>query len=168
MPPAAPSFPPCRKRRGRKGALGYGWCVMRVRFRQVLIFSRCEHANSPSVRYGTRRLLRYTKIDSSCLCMAAVKTLCVRNLPGSNDAAHRKKARCPGALGVFRNTLSLCRGGRLCPPTESSVFRESTADSQFPRGPMWASAPTMVRAFRTPTGSESYTRSYRLRWTRAY
>ena len=24
MPPAAPSFPPCRKRRGRKGALGYG------------------------------------------------------------------------------------------------------------------------------------------------
>ena len=54
--------------------------------------------------------------------MAAVKTLCVRNLPGSNDAAHRKKARCPGALGVFRYTLSLCGGGRLCPPTESSVF----------------------------------------------
>ena len=67
MPPAAPSFPPCRKRRGRKGALGYGWCVMRVRFRQVLIFSRCEHTKSPYVRYGTRRLLRYTKIDSSCL-----------------------------------------------------------------------------------------------------
>ena len=43
------------------------WCVLRVQFRQVLIFSRCEHANSPYVRYGTRRLLRYTKIDSSCL-----------------------------------------------------------------------------------------------------
>jgi len=24
-----------------------------------------------------------------------------------NDAAHRKKARCPGALGVFRYTLDL-------------------------------------------------------------
>ena len=55
------------KKGGEKGALGYGWFVLRVRFRQVLIFSRCEHANSPSVRYGTRRLLRYTKIDSSCL-----------------------------------------------------------------------------------------------------
>ena len=50
MPPAAHSFPPCRKRMGRKGALGYVWCVLRVRFRQVLIFSRCEHANSPYVR----------------------------------------------------------------------------------------------------------------------
>ena len=67
MPPAAHSFPPCRKRMGRKGALGYVWRVLRVRFRQVLIFSRCEHANSPYVRYGTHRLLRYTKIDSSCL-----------------------------------------------------------------------------------------------------
>ena len=136
MPPAAPSFPPCRKRRGRKGALGYGWCVLRVRFRQAPIFQ------SLRTRKLTLRALWY--------------------------AAHRKKARCPGALGVFRYTLSLCRGGRLCPPTECSVFRESTADSQFPRGPMWASAPTMVHAFRTPPGSESYTRSYRLRWTRAY
>ena len=38
------------KKGGRKGALGYVWCVLRVRFRQVLIFSRCEHANSPYVR----------------------------------------------------------------------------------------------------------------------
>ena len=65
-------------------------------------------------------------------------------------AAHRKKARCPGALGVFRYTLSLCRGGRLCPPTESSVFRESTADSQFPEADGSA---YNVRAFRTPPGS---------------
>ena len=37
MPPAAHSFPPCRKRMGRKGALGYVWCVLRVWFRQVPI-----------------------------------------------------------------------------------------------------------------------------------
>ncbi len=62
-----PTFSALPEKMERKGALGYGWCVLRVRFRQVLIFSRCEHANSPYVRYGTRRLLRYTKIDSSCL-----------------------------------------------------------------------------------------------------
>ena len=27
-PPAAPSFPSCRKRYGRKGALGYVWCFL--------------------------------------------------------------------------------------------------------------------------------------------
>ena len=62
-----PIFSALPEKKGRKGALGYGWCVLRVRFRQVLIFSRCEHTKSPYVRYGTRRLLRYTKIDSSCL-----------------------------------------------------------------------------------------------------
>ena len=34
-PPAALSFPPCRKRQGRKGALGRVWCVLRVRFREA-------------------------------------------------------------------------------------------------------------------------------------
>ena len=32
MPPAALSFPSCRKRQGRKGALRYVWYVLRVRF----------------------------------------------------------------------------------------------------------------------------------------
>ena len=36
-PPAAHSFPPCRKRMERKGALGYVWCVLRVWLSQVLI-----------------------------------------------------------------------------------------------------------------------------------
>ena len=35
MPPAAPSFPPCRKRWGRKGALDYVWCILRVQFMQA-------------------------------------------------------------------------------------------------------------------------------------
>ena len=38
VPPAAPSFPPCRKRRGRKGALGRVWCVLRVQFRRAPMF----------------------------------------------------------------------------------------------------------------------------------
>ena len=30
-------------------------------------YSRYEHTKSPHGRFGTRRLLRYTKFDSSCL-----------------------------------------------------------------------------------------------------
>ena len=67
MPPAAPSFPSCRKRRGRKGALGRVWCVLRVRFRQVLIFGYYEHTYSPYERYGTRRLLRYNGFANNCV-----------------------------------------------------------------------------------------------------
>ena len=33
---------------------------------RIDFFSRYEHTYSPYRRYGTRRLLRYTKIDSSC------------------------------------------------------------------------------------------------------
>ena len=43
---------------GRKGALVTVWCVLRVQFRQALIYSRCEHTEPPYGRYGTRRLLR--------------------------------------------------------------------------------------------------------------
>ena len=31
-----------------------------------LFYSRYEHTKSPHGRFGTRRLLRYTKFDSSC------------------------------------------------------------------------------------------------------
>ena len=34
MSPTAHSFPSCRKRMGRKGALGYVWCILRVLLRQ--------------------------------------------------------------------------------------------------------------------------------------
>ena len=46
-----------------------------------------------------------------------------------NDAAHRKKARCPGALGIFRYTLGSpahCLGsGRSIdnPPSDSAIVR---------------------------------------------
>ena len=38
LPPAAPSFPSCRKRRGRKGALGYGLVRPASEFRQGPMF----------------------------------------------------------------------------------------------------------------------------------
>ena len=40
-PPAAPSFPSCRKRRGRKGALGYIWCILPLNLGEALFF-RCR------------------------------------------------------------------------------------------------------------------------------
>ena len=85
-PPAAPSFPPCRKRWGRKGALVTVWCVLRGQSRQVLIFSCYEHTNSPYGRYSTRRLLRDTKFMSSCDLISAVKTHCVQNLQSSTNS----------------------------------------------------------------------------------
>ena len=43
-PPAAPSFPSCRKRRGRKGALGYGLVRSASEFRQAPIFQASFHS----------------------------------------------------------------------------------------------------------------------------
>ena len=42
-PPAAPSFPSCRKRRGRKGALGYSWVRSASEFRQEPMFRVSFH-----------------------------------------------------------------------------------------------------------------------------
>ena len=62
MPPAAPSFPPCRKRRGRKGALGRVWCVLRCGLGKSLflgITNTHTHLTSALVRaacYGTSDL----------------------------------------------------------------------------------------------------------------
>ena len=43
-PPAAPSFPSCRKRRGRKGALGYGWVCPASEFRRGPMFQASFHS----------------------------------------------------------------------------------------------------------------------------
>ena len=43
MSPTAPSFPSCRKRRGRKGALGYGLVRSASEFRQAPIFQASFH-----------------------------------------------------------------------------------------------------------------------------
>ena len=110
---------------GEKRVLGYVWCILRVQFRQALIFGCYEHTQSPYGRYGTRRLLRYNKFVDSCVRISAAKTLCVRNLRGSTDSPESCRGRCPHR------------------PTQIVPFlRKSTANSQFPRGPMWASAPT--------------------------
>ena len=43
LSPTAPSFPSCRKRRGRKGALGYGLVLPAYEFRQDPMFQALFH-----------------------------------------------------------------------------------------------------------------------------
>ena len=46
-PPAAPSFPSCRKRWGRKGALGCVWCFLPLNSGGALVFRRRSTRKSP-------------------------------------------------------------------------------------------------------------------------
>ena len=109
MPPAAHSFPSCRKRMGRKGALGDAGCILRCDSGRNLIYRYYEHTYSPYGRYGTRRLLRYTEFGSSCDSTSAVKTPCVRNLQSSTNSPRLCRGRCPhrptGKLRIRRRLL---------------------------------------------------------------
>ena len=95
VPPAAPIFSLAREKIGEKRTLGYVWRILRMQFRQALIFSCCEHTNSPYGRYSTRRLLRYTKFASSYDLISAVKTPCIQNLQGSANLPESCRGRYP-------------------------------------------------------------------------
>ena len=71
VPPAAPSFPSCRKRRGRKGALGRVWCFLRLNSGGALVFKRRSTRWSPYVCLATRRLIRW----ASSLQLVAFESL---------------------------------------------------------------------------------------------
>ncbi len=71
VPPAAPSFPSCRKRWGRKGALGRVWCVLRVQFRQEPVF--IVVTNTPS--HLTGALVRAACYDTPNLIVVAFERL---------------------------------------------------------------------------------------------
>ena len=122
MPPAAPSFPSCRKRMGRKGALGDAGCILRCDSGRNLIYRYYEHTYSPYGRFGTRRLLWCTKFVNSCDSISAVKTPFVQNLQGSTDSPE------------------FCRGRRLCRPWKCCEFAGDFRKTVQTAGPMWASA----------------------------
>ena len=62
-PSTAPSFPSCRKRWGRKGALGCVWCMLRLNLGGNLSFRRRSTRESPYVCLATRRLIRENQIS---------------------------------------------------------------------------------------------------------
>ena len=67
LSPTAPSFPPCRKRRGRKGTLGRVWCILPLILGRNQYFRRRSTRYSPYGYHTTRRLIRYTGFDGRCL-----------------------------------------------------------------------------------------------------
>ena len=84
-PPAAPSFPSCRKRRGRKGALGYVWCFLRLNIGRSLCFSCLSTRWSPHEFLTTRRLIRWV----SNLELVALETVAVnRRCGGEPDGSY--------------------------------------------------------------------------------
>ncbi len=95
-PPAAPSFPSCRKRRGRKGALGRVWCILRMLYRKEYDLQILRTHVPPYERYGTRRLLR-----SNWTCELVP-------LNGCGKSALRSKAA--GQYGFAETPTMLIRG----------------------------------------------------------
>ena len=71
-PPAAPSFPSCRKRRGRKGALGYGRCFLHLNLGRKQCFSLTFHTRltlrafwyAPPDTGGIRFVTSYRRISA--------------------------------------------------------------------------------------------------------
>ena len=61
-------------------------CILRCDSGRNLIYRYYEHTYSPYERFGTRRLLRDVGVVNSCVGMAAVNQLCVRNLQDSTDS----------------------------------------------------------------------------------
>ena len=96
LPPAAPSFPSCRKRRGRKGALGRVWCILRMLYRKEYDLQILRTHVPPYERYGTRRLLR-----SNWTCELVP-------LNGCGKSALRSKAA--GQYGFAETPTMLIRG----------------------------------------------------------
>ena len=91
--------------------------------------SCCEHTQSPYGRFGTRRLLRDVGVVNSCVGIAAVNQLCVRNLQDSTDSPQIPKAggdmlqgsECSGIYGI---RIPSGPSGQLpcqCCKTKSSV-----------------------------------------------
>ena len=108
-------FPTClrrpylfsRKRKDREEKSAWTRLVhSAVRFRQESDLQILRTHILPYGRYGTRRLLRYTRFVNSCDSISAVKTPFVQNLQGSTDSPEFCRGRCPhrpaGQLRICR------------------------------------------------------------------
>ena len=85
LSPTAPSFPPCRKRWGRKGALGYVWCLLPLNLGKKQIYWNSYRPDTP--HHILLRAARHIgiKSDSSCGFIGAENPYCQQKLLGSTD-----------------------------------------------------------------------------------
>ena len=104
-PPAAPSFPSCRKRRGRKGALGYGWVRPASDFRQASEFWASFHS------IVTLRMSWYAPPDTGVPNLQLVSVEYLPSIEGAleiqmNVTFLRGKAPLPGADSPYQGEMS--------------------------------------------------------------
>ena len=106
MPPAAPSFPSCRKRRGRKGALGYSWVRSASEFRQEPMFR---------VSFHTVVTLRASDCAPPDTGVSDLQLVAFEYLQ-SIEGAGRICWSAPFCGEVIFICFALCRGGALPRP----------------------------------------------------
>ena len=138
-PPAAPSFPSCRKRRGRKGALGYGLVLPASEFGQEPMFRASFHT------VVTLRASDYAPPDTG---VSDLKLVAVERLPSIEGAVENLmnvtflrgpcRGRCPHRpegqyefVGDHRKTSASCTGGAEPRPYRGRSFFIPPADSSL-------------------------------------
>ena len=113
-PPAAPSFPPCRKRRGRKGALGRVLVRPAAEFRQESMFQASFHTIVTSrASYYAPPDTESIRFDTSCRRMTAVNRRCGGDPDGFHHlarhfvGARRCSARCSDEISTSGRSRAL-------------------------------------------------------------
>ena len=136
-PPAAPSFPSCRKRRGRKGALGYGLVRSASEFRRepmfqasfhTIVTSRASWYAPPDTGVPNLQLVALEYLQSiegaGWICWSApfcgeVFCICTHQMPSPRERR-----------GDFRRSSGFPYEGKLSPEATDEV--DSVAEMQLP------------------------------------
>ena len=124
MPPAAPSFPSCRKRWGRKGALGYVWCFLHLSLGKSQCFSLAFHSGV------TLRASDYAPPDTG---VSDLQLVALERLPSIEGAAE--------ILMDITFSRGLCRGGALLRPKSFrllSCLSHRGKSPEKPKGFFWS------------------------------
>ena len=121
-PPEAPSFPSCRKRRGRKGALGYDLVRSASEFRQEPIFQASFHT------IVTLRVSDYAPPDTGVSNLQLVAVEYLLSIEGADQICWSA----PFCGEVIFICSALCRGGALLlqdAPQKAPLSGELAAES---------------------------------------
>ena len=103
--PAALPFPSCRKRRGRKGALGYIWCILPLNLGEALFF-RCR-----STRWSPYGFFDYAPPDTGVPNLQLVSVEYLPSIEGALEIQMdvtflRGKAPLSGADSPYQGEMS--------------------------------------------------------------
>ena len=117
-PPAAPFFPSCRKRRGRKGALGCGLVRPASEFRRVSMFQASFHT------IATLRASWYAPPDTGVPNLQLVALEYLLSIEGA-DQTYWSAPFCGEVIFIC---FALCRGG-----AEPRPYKVQSNERKLPR-----------------------------------